>query len=419
MQRGRGAGMKKKATAMEEGSPSLPAGLVKVKREVIVACMTCPLCHKLFRDATTISECLHTFCRKCIYEKLIDEEVDCCPICKINLGCSPVEKLRPDHNLQDVRAKIFPLKRRKICAPEASPSVTLPIRRKERSLSSLVVNSTPRAATQSPSTGRRSKASSRRTEETNEEKPPGTSFTETPTKVPQSRGQSSCSTEHSSLTLTKEIENGGETATEKSEMWKPLNCLVEAANRTKSFKVNGQSSLASSSSKTEDETKLGTHLPKLEPQIDGNKCIDAIPPPAKPRRRRGSASREIKTETQALPESSGLNYEKRTNPIWFSLTAAADQEEYARLPQINSSFVRLKDRNLPVSFIQKYLAKKLNLASETEVEIKCRGQPVPPALALWELAGLWLQSGPTPGGAAAEDFVMALSYARKPISPST
>lgn len=25
-----------------------------------MACMTCPLCNKLFRDATTISECLHT-----------------------------------------------------------------------------------------------------------------------------------------------------------------------------------------------------------------------------------------------------------------------------------------------------------------------------------------------------------------------
>jgi len=34
--------------------------VVKVQREEIAACMTCPLCNKLFRDATTISECLHT-----------------------------------------------------------------------------------------------------------------------------------------------------------------------------------------------------------------------------------------------------------------------------------------------------------------------------------------------------------------------
>jgi hypothetical protein len=34
--------------------------VVKVQKERIAACMTCPLCNKLFREATTISECLHT-----------------------------------------------------------------------------------------------------------------------------------------------------------------------------------------------------------------------------------------------------------------------------------------------------------------------------------------------------------------------
>lgn len=34
--------------------------VVKVKRENLEACMTCPLCHKLLKDATTISLCLHT-----------------------------------------------------------------------------------------------------------------------------------------------------------------------------------------------------------------------------------------------------------------------------------------------------------------------------------------------------------------------
>lgn len=42
-------------------------------------------------------------------------------------------------------------------APEITPSITLPVRRKERSLSSLVV-STPRVSTQSGMTGRRSKS---------------------------------------------------------------------------------------------------------------------------------------------------------------------------------------------------------------------------------------------------------------------
>lgn len=34
--------------------------VVKVKRETVEACMLCPLCNKLLREATTISLCLHT-----------------------------------------------------------------------------------------------------------------------------------------------------------------------------------------------------------------------------------------------------------------------------------------------------------------------------------------------------------------------
>lgn len=69
--------------------------------------------------------------------------------------------LRPDHNLQDVRAKIFPFKRRKVKAPEIVLPVTLPVKRKERSLSSLVVN-TPRVSTQTTMTGRRTKSVARK-----------------------------------------------------------------------------------------------------------------------------------------------------------------------------------------------------------------------------------------------------------------
>ena len=66
---------------------------------------------------------------------------------------------RPDHNLQDIRAKIFPFRKEKVNNLEV-PSVLLPVRIKERSLSSLVVN-TPRVASQTGLTGRRTKASRR------------------------------------------------------------------------------------------------------------------------------------------------------------------------------------------------------------------------------------------------------------------
>lgn len=65
---------------------------------------------------------------------------------------------RPDHNLQDLRAKIFPLQRKKVKAPEI---VSLPGRRKEISISSLVV-STPKVSEKAGTTGRRSKAAARK-----------------------------------------------------------------------------------------------------------------------------------------------------------------------------------------------------------------------------------------------------------------
>jgi hypothetical protein len=35
-------------------------GVVRLKRSALAACLTCPLCGRLLRDAATITECLHT-----------------------------------------------------------------------------------------------------------------------------------------------------------------------------------------------------------------------------------------------------------------------------------------------------------------------------------------------------------------------
>nr|GEV62346.1 E3 ubiquitin-protein ligase DRIP2-like [Tanacetum cinerariifolium] len=72
--------------------------------------------------------------------------------------CNPSNRL--DHNLEDVRAKIFPYKQTRVKAPEAVPTA-LSSRRKERSLSSLVVG-TPRVSTQTNMTGKRSRLASRK-----------------------------------------------------------------------------------------------------------------------------------------------------------------------------------------------------------------------------------------------------------------
>ncbi|KAL3365022.1 hypothetical protein AABB24_010262 [Solanum stoloniferum] len=406
-----------------------------VKRESIVACMSCPLCHKLFRDATTISECLHTFCRKCIYKKLSDEDLECCPVCNIDLGCVPLEKLRPDHKLEDVRAKIFPYKRRKVKAPEIVPSVTLPVRRKERSLSSLGVN-TPRVSTHTGMTGRRSKSVARKTlrsstfstekaiknEEDSGEEPDSSSSPDTFTKSSQSKRQNYSNAEPSSHpTSDKGTDNGTEQQEGKVDLWKPLDCLVEVANKNKCSRFTSQGSVCKTESLHCHDKEHGQ---KLKVQGDKYSCV---PVPAESektkklrriRRKKASTFGEFSISPQAVLDSISVKCERRTNPIWFSLVASEDQDGSAPLPQISAGYLRIKDGNIPVLFIQKYLMKKLNLSSEDEVEIRYMGQLIVPTLQLNSLVDMWLQSTtservPAIVGSSANDFVMVLAYARK------
>jgi hypothetical protein len=56
-----------------------------------------PYSNSLYYEVLTsivLCSLYYAVCRKCIYKKLNDEDLDHCPVCKIDLGCTPVEKLR-------------------------------------------------------------------------------------------------------------------------------------------------------------------------------------------------------------------------------------------------------------------------------------------------------------------------------------
>lgn len=408
--------------------------VVKVRRNDLAACMTCPICNKLLRDATTIPECLHTFCRKCIRKKLSDEELECCPICNIDLGCVPLEKLRPDHNLQDVRAKIFPYKRRRVKAPEVMPSVSLPLRQKERSLSSIVV-STPRVSTQTTMTGKRSRVASRkksrgsgfsvekpvkREDDSMEDCQESSSSRETSNRINRNSKQNSSSAEPSNHLPSDEEKEGKEPWKEKVD-WKPLNDLVEAANRSKSSKltskgptVTPEPSFTIKSEGRVQKTKGKDPLQKSKVQDD----IDAIKSikPKKFRRNRKKKSNGVAAQAMLDAGASNLGSEKRTYPIWFQLVPF-EQQEGEPLRQIEGRYVKLNDGNVPISIIQKLVMNKLELPSEHEVELRCMGQTVVPTLQLRNLMELWLQAHPdiitAKIGSSAQEFVMEISYAKK------
>ncbi|KAM7253925.1 hypothetical protein ACFE04_031607 [Oxalis oulophora] len=438
--------------------------VMKVKREIVAACMTCPLCNKLLKDANTISECLHTFCRKCIYDKITEEEIESCPICGIDLGCAPLEKLRPDHTLQDVRSKIFPLKRSKVRAsgpePEVAP-VALPSKRKERSLSSLVVN-TPKISTMATTTGRRttpfatkpslqSSGFSVKKEENSDDC--RSSLPEKLNKSTRNKGQSSSSAER--IQPTPDKENGKEEPCEtKSDMWKPLNVLLEVANRTKPFRMYSHESDSISESKhgadnegLANKTKFKNKFqPKVETEKNGMDQVssDTLEPTKshRIRQKKGGGMGDFGISPQSVLDAGNAKYEKRNGPVWFCLMAGEEQEGDAPLPQIKEKYLRINDHmhfdiyaslfqtadweydlqavsvemdgNAPVSSVQKYLMMKLNLTSHNEVEIKCMGQTVVPTLPLCSLIDMWLQTVSVPErvsatiGSSAQEFVMPI-----------
>lgn len=74
--------------------------------------LTCPLCNGYFREAHTIPECLHSFCKACILKNFTENNQKghvVCPTCKTNLGVYANNKqLIYDRNLQALLDEIFP-----------------------------------------------------------------------------------------------------------------------------------------------------------------------------------------------------------------------------------------------------------------------------------------------------------------------
>uniref|UniRef100_A0AAR5PHM6 RING-type domain-containing protein n=1 Tax=Dendroctonus ponderosae TaxID=77166 RepID=A0AAR5PHM6_DENPD len=67
--------------------------------------LTCYLCKGYFIDATTISECLHSFCRSCIIKFLQDKSY--CPVCELIINKAK-PNLKLDKTRQDIVYKLVP-----------------------------------------------------------------------------------------------------------------------------------------------------------------------------------------------------------------------------------------------------------------------------------------------------------------------
>ncbi|KAI8777386.1 polycomb group RING finger protein 3 [Biomphalaria glabrata] len=79
----------------------------KVRLKTVNPFITCYICKGYLIDSTTITECLHTFCKSCIVKYL--EEKNTCPKCHIEIHQSyPLNYISFDRTMQDIVYKLVP-----------------------------------------------------------------------------------------------------------------------------------------------------------------------------------------------------------------------------------------------------------------------------------------------------------------------
>jgi len=121
----------------DEGKATRAAGPIR-------ECLSCLRCGELLREAYTVVECMHSFCRPCINSEIeLGSVTNRCPKCETAVGLDPYDagNIRFDPLLNDIILKVFPgggeaavadskLKRKPEKATSAGPRVDRP-RRKE------------------------------------------------------------------------------------------------------------------------------------------------------------------------------------------------------------------------------------------------------------------------------------------------
>ncbi|KAH8740339.1 ring domain protein [Cryptosporidium ryanae] len=80
---------------------------VSFRARVISDLLKCPICDGFFRNATTIRECLHTFCKYCISDHIYKKGPNC-PKCDRQIGIHPFEGLVSDKTMQNITDKVLP-----------------------------------------------------------------------------------------------------------------------------------------------------------------------------------------------------------------------------------------------------------------------------------------------------------------------
>ncbi|XP_057870380.2 uncharacterized protein LOC131077035 [Cryptomeria japonica] len=106
-----------------------------------------------------------------------------------------------------------------------------------------------------------------------------------------------------------------------------------------------------------------------------------------------TGTQPITTNISQTENGKAFKPRKREGGVWFRLQVAPTKDGDRLLPQISKTYLRIKDGTTTVLLVKKYLASKLGLKSESEIEITCRGQAVLPLLTLQHVRDeIWCSS---------------------------
>ena len=82
---------------------------IKLDKEKLLNLLKCPLCKGFYRTPYTINECMHTFCRSCIFKYFCSSiQRETCPVCETKIGGRPMDSLIFDNYLDSLLNILFP-----------------------------------------------------------------------------------------------------------------------------------------------------------------------------------------------------------------------------------------------------------------------------------------------------------------------
>jgi len=92
--------------AIDTSPPKLINGIVDFSLDPLTDTLSCRLCQGYFRDPYTVTKCLHTFCKSCLFYTASRGHYNC-PTCDIYLGKDASKFSLPDRTLEYLIDKIL------------------------------------------------------------------------------------------------------------------------------------------------------------------------------------------------------------------------------------------------------------------------------------------------------------------------